>query len=133
MNTENNGDLLGALEAGRLVTLGGVKAFAGEEWVAHPKFAGVRLKTLVSWEESGQVLQALLVGVDAGCELATHVHAGEWELHEVVGGEGEASLGGDTVVYQPGVMALILNGVEHSVRAGTQGVTLLAKFFKARE
>ncbi len=133
MNMENNGALLAALETGRLVTLGGVKTFADEEWVAHPKFVGVRLKTLVSWEESGQALQALLVGVDAGCELATHVHAAEWELHEVIRGEGEASLGGDTVVYQPGVMALIPSGVEHSVRAGTQGLTLLAKFFKARD
>lgn len=100
-------------------------------WKPHPKFAGVRLKLVVSGADTDGALSCHLVRVDPGCCLESHVHEGQWELHEVLAGQGEARVFGRGVDYFPGRAAVIPQGVEHEVKAGDQGLTLCAKFFPA--
>ncbi len=101
-------------------------------WTAHPKFAGVAMKTVVGGARTGGALSQHLVRVDAGCALETHVHAQQRELHLVLAGSGEARLAGEPDDYRPGSVSVIPAGAAHSVRAGTDGLTLLASFTPAQ-
>lgn len=114
---------------GVLITHGGVKRYKNLEWCAHPEFAGVQLKTLLCKEESNNTLRALIVRVDGGCALEEHLHAEQWEMHEVIEGEGVATIGDEIVEYSQGVISVMPKGIKHSVKAGAGGLTLLAKFF----
>ncbi len=100
-------------------------------WTAHPKFNGVSLKHLIRGAATDGKLSCHLVKVDPGCMLDEHVHPGEWELHEVIGGEGECYLDSDLIRYKPGCMAVIPQGTGHTVVAGRNGLVILAKFFPA--
>ena len=108
------------------------KQEAGDiQWTPHPKFGGVYLKHLIKGAATEGKVSCHLVRVDPGCMLDEHVHAGEWELHEVIGGEGECSMGFEEVRYRPGCTAVIPQGTRHKVVAGSNGLVLLAKFFPA--
>jgi len=125
-------DALSILAQGRRIhTPAGDKDAAALPWNAHPAFAGVALKHLVAGADTGGALSCHLVRIDPGCRLASHVHAGQWELHEVVGGSGTAGLDGKAADYRPGVMAGIPQGAPHEVTAGDEGLYLFAKFFPA--
>jgi quercetin dioxygenase-like cupin family protein len=52
------------------------------------------------------------------------------ELHEVVSGQGIATIGKNVVVYTPGVVSFIPADVEHSVTASGSGLVLNAKFIR---
>ena len=120
------------LSQGRFVyTMAGCRDAEALPWKAHPVFAGVALKHLVTAVDTDGALSCHLVRLDPGATLASHVHAGQWELHEVVAGEGTAGLAEATVAYQPGVAAVIPRGVAHAVTAGEAGLCLFAKFFPA--
>lgn len=97
----------------------------------HPKFPGVRLKTLASGAATQGRLSCALVRIEPGCRLETHTHDPQWELHEVVQGEGLAVIDGKELKYEPGKLALIPANTSHSVTAGEQGLALFAKFFPA--
>lgn len=101
-------------------------------WTAHPKFPGVAMKTVVGSALTRGALSQHLVRVDAGCELATHVHAQQCELHLVLAGSGEAWLEDRSSAYRPGSVSTIAAGSAHSVRAGAAGLTLLASFSPAQ-
>lgn len=100
-------------------------------WNPHPSFPGVFLKHLVSGQATDGQLSCHLVKVEPGKVLETHVHDQQWELHEVMGGQGKALLDERSVPYAPGTMAVIPRGVKHRVQAGEDGLLLCAKFFPA--
>lgn len=127
INIENS--IGAAFSEGKVILQTGEFSSEKQQWTAHPKFSGVRLKTLINKDQSNNVLNALLVSVAAGCELAEHIHEDQLEMHEVIEGTGSATLAGETAEYIPGTIALIPEGIKHSVRAGSAGLVLLAKFF----
>jgi quercetin dioxygenase-like cupin family protein len=101
-------------------------------WHAHPRFAGVALRHLVTGAETGGALSAHLVRIEAGCCLESHVHEASLELHEVVRGAGNCDLSGRLVAYAPGVCGLIPAGTRHAVQAAAEGdLYILAKFVPA--
>jgi len=103
-------------------------------WTPHPAFAGVSLKLLVSGRDTGGALSCHLVRVEPGCELKTHAHEGQWELHEVAGGRGVARLEDRETAYAPGSVMVIPKGAAHCVKADPdceEGLLLFAKFFPA--
>lgn len=98
---------------------------------AHPIYAGVCLKTLIGFEETGGRFSSLLVRLEAGSEIGEHIHDNQWELHEVVGGKGKCFILDKEIDYEPGVCTVIPHGRKHRVEAGEQGLFLLAKFIPA--
>ncbi|SDK90082.1 Cupin domain-containing protein [Maridesulfovibrio ferrireducens] len=100
-------------------------------WNPHPAFEGVYIKHLVPGSKTEGLLSCHMVRIDPGCKLETHTHENQWELHEVIKGDGDALLEEKTMDYHPGRSAVIPKGKTHSVRAGQNGLTLLAKFFPA--
>jgi quercetin dioxygenase-like cupin family protein len=101
-------------------------------WHAHPRFAGVALRHLVTGAETGGALSAHLVRIEAGCCLESHVHEASLELHEVAQGAGTCDLSGRQVAYAPGVCGLIPAGTRHAVKADAGGdLYILAKFIPA--
>lgn len=120
------------LSQGRAVhTTAGCRDAGMLPWKAHPVFAGVSLKHLVTAVDTDGALSCHLVRLEPGARLASHVHDGQWELHEVVAGSGTAGLDGRAAEYLPGVAAVIPRGVVHEVTAGEAGLCLYAKFFPA--
>jgi len=120
------------LTQGRAVhTRTGSRPAADIPWTAHPVFAGVTLKHLVTGADTDGALSCHLVRLEPGARLASHVHDGQWELHEVVAGSGRAGLGDAAADYLPGVAAVIPRGLVHEVTAGESGLCLYAKFFPA--
>ena len=105
----------------------------GEEppWNAHPRFPGVWMKLLVGGKDTDGALSCHMVRIDPGATLEEHVHEGQWELHEVLEGEGEFRLDAGKTPYSPGCMSVIPKGMKHRVTAGSSGLVLLAKFFPA--
>ncbi len=101
------------------------------EWVRHPTCKGVFLKHLIKGADTGNSLSCHLVKVEPLAVLVEHIHEKQWELHEVIEGNGSCVLGDKEAPYSPGRMAMIPQGVTHSVRAGEHGLVLLAKFFPA--
>jgi mannose-6-phosphate isomerase-like protein (cupin superfamily) len=108
-----------------------IESAAQIEWTQHPKFKGVYLKHLITGSDTEGHLSCHLVKVDPGCALLDHIHDPQWELHEVVEGEGVCMLDQREVRYYPGQMALIPQGTHHQVVASEKGLILLAKFFPA--
>ena len=120
------------LATGRIIhTITGSRQAAEIPWKDHPAFAGVALRHLVTAADTDGALSCHIVRLSPGASLASHVHDGQWELHEVVDGSGTAALNGAKADYLPGVAAVIPRGVAHEVTAGPEGLTLYAKFFPA--
>lgn len=100
-------------------------------WNPHPAFEGVYLKHLITGSKTEGQLSCHMVRIDPLCKLETHIHENQWELHEVIKGAGEAQMGEKSINYHPGRSAVIPKGKAHSVKAGNEGLILLAKFFPA--
>jgi quercetin dioxygenase-like cupin family protein len=119
----------GAFENGAIYINGALLAgCADKEWRAHPKFEGVYMKSLLSYSDGDGRLNAMMVKIEPNCEIKSHIHDKEAELHETVYGEGEAIINGARVAYNAGVISWIASNTTHSVRAGGLGLILLAKF-----
>ncbi len=128
MNTDSTAGLEHDFSAAVLLTIDKAVEMSAV-WTDHPSFPGVALKTLVAPAVTGGALKSLLVRVAPGAALEKHIHADEWEMHEVIAGTAQATMGAVGAEYKRGVIAVIPQGVEHSVRAGTEGLVMLAKFF----
>lgn len=100
-------------------------------WNEHPKFRGVFLKNIIKGADTGGMLSSHIVKIDPKAVLEEHIHENQWELHEVIEGEGSFVLGSKETIYRPGHMGVIPKGTKHSVVAGENGLILLAKFFPA--
>ncbi len=101
------------------------------QWNEHPKFKGVYLKHLLRGQDSDGKLSCHLVRIDPHSVMEEHIHENQWELHEVIEGEGEFILGTKETTYSPGHISIIPQGLEHKVIAGKNGLVLLAKFCPA--
>ncbi len=97
-------------------------------WNPHPKFKGVALQHLLTGADTAGMFSCHLVRVEPGCALDPHLHATQWELHQVLQGEGSGQVGAQTLHYQPGCLVPIPLGLEHGVQAGEAGLLILAKF-----
>jgi mannose-6-phosphate isomerase-like protein (cupin superfamily) len=85
------------------------------EWKAHPRFARVFLKALVTREmNSGLVVN--LVRVAPGGEITPHTHDASTETFYVLAGRGVSRIGNEEFALAPGVCGYALPGVTHSVR-----------------
>ncbi len=101
------------------------------EWTEHPKFKGVYLKHLITGANTNGHFSSHLVKIDPNCVLDTHCHEKQWELHEIIEGQGTCQLGEKTVDYHLGRMAVIPMRVNHKVQADPNGLIMFAKFFPA--
>ena len=105
----------------------------GEElpWIPSPKFEGVAMRNLVVGARTDGRLSAHLVRIEPGKAIGEHVHEGSLEVHEILEGSGIAVMPGEEREYRAGVVSLIPQGMLHEVRAGRDGLLLLAKFAPA--
>jgi len=116
---------------GSITSVDRVQTVQDIPWVQHPRFQGVLMRHLVTGAETGGMLSCHMVRMNPDAVLAEHVHEGQWELHEVVEGEGRFFLGACETAYSPGCLGIIPKGTVHKVVAGKNGMVLLAKFFPA--
>ncbi|MBI5592162.1 MAG: cupin domain-containing protein [Deltaproteobacteria bacterium] len=100
-------------------------------WCQHPKFKGVYLKHILKGKDTGGMLSCHMVKIDPDAILEEHIHENQWELHEIMEGEGKFILESRETPYHPGRMGIIPRGANHKVIAGKSGLVLLAKFFPA--
>lgn len=119
------------VENGTIHFIDGPKEIADLEWSGHPKFHGVFLKHMIKGEDTFGLFSSHLVKIDSGCVLEMHVHEEELELHEVIEGSGTCQLNEKIFDYYPGKMTVIPKMEKHMVRAGENGLILMAKFFPA--
>lgn len=118
-------------EQSRIITGKGVCTSDEIEWNRHPVFAGVSMKNLIISSDTGGRMSCHLVKIEPGCEIGGHIHEGRMELHEVAGGEGLCTIGEETFDYSEGIVSYIPENVNHSVKAGEEGLCILAKFSPA--
>lgn len=104
---------------------------AEEAWRPHPKFPGVRMKSLVTGKDNGGAFSTLLVKLEPGRAMLPHVHEKQDEQHLVLAGDGHMTLADDEHVYSPGVLIVIPRNTRHSVVAGKNGMVLMALFCPA--
>jgi quercetin dioxygenase-like cupin family protein len=100
-------------------------------WSAHPSFPGVELKPLVKGAASGGAFSTLMVRIAPGGAMLPHAHDGAVEQHFVIAGGGMADLAGHEVEYAPGALMVIPKAARHSIRAGADGMVLMALFAPA--
>lgn len=102
-----------------------------EEWFPHPSFTGVHLRNLVFGAETGGSFSAHLVRVDPGRSIGDHAHETQWEMHQVLQGDGSCATLNRVIDYEPGVCVVLPRGSRHRVTAGVQGLFLVATFAPA--
>ena len=106
-------------------------AAKGIDYAPHKTFKGVSLKHLVKGDTTDGRISSHLVRVEPFCSLDEHIHAGQFEIHEVIQGSGECLIAGKQIHYAPGTVAVIPQDTPHSVKAGENGLYILAKFTPA--
>ncbi|HPA63715.1 MAG TPA: cupin domain-containing protein [Spirochaetota bacterium] len=99
-----------------------------DSWNPHPSFDGVYMRNLITSKDSGGKISCHIVRLEPGAELKPHMHEGKSETHEVLAGSGIFNLAGSDYSYEKGVAAFIPEDTIHSVKAGNDGIILLAKF-----
>jgi len=124
-------EIFACLANGTIIYLDRENQAGNIAWIEHPKFTGVYLKHLIKGSDTNGQLSCHLVNLDPQAVLEEHVHEKQWELHEVITGEGSFQLNDKHTLYHPGCMAIIPQGAKHKVVAGKDGLLLLAKFFPA--
>ena len=115
-----------AFTNGQVLTVKGNIETSCKKFTAHPKFQGVTLKHLVTGEQTDNRLSCYLVRVDKFCTLDTHTHPEQVEIHEVISGVGECTLGESTTSYVAGTVSIMPQGVAHKVVAGAEPLYILA-------
>lgn len=118
-------------ETNIIFTMEGFEKVDDLPWNNHATFPGVYLKHLVKGAQTDGKFSCHLVKVEAGCELSQHIHAGNWEIHEVVGGNTKGYLDGAEMAYVPGTIAVIPAGRQHRVAAGSEELLIRATFVPA--
>ncbi len=101
------------------------------EWTEHSVFKGVFLKHVIKGESTNDSLSCHLVKINPRCEIGIHNHTGKTELHEILSGSGQCSIGQTNMDYINGVVGFIPANIDHSIKADNDGLLLLAKFFPA--
>lgn len=119
------------IEKGEVATVEKSYNISDVPWNKHPTFDGVFLKHLIKGDCTEGKFSCHLVRVQAGCQLADHVHQNNWELHEVVSGKGKGFVNEKEISYIGGTAVIIPQGQNHRVAAGEEDLYLLAKFIPA--
>jgi mannose-6-phosphate isomerase-like protein (cupin superfamily) len=83
-------------------------------WTAHPSFSEIRVKVLET-RETHPAASVMLVQVDVGGVIKTHVHEKETETAYVLAGRGTLTLGNDETVLEAGTGVTIPPGLSHSL------------------
>ena len=121
----------GRILGGKMVFVDG-EANAGDlQWNPHGEFKGVFLKHLIKGDSTQGKFSYHLVKILEGCEIGDHIHEGKWEVHEVAGGVGRGVMNGVEIVYEPGVVVAVPDGVVHRIASGKGDLYILAKFISA--
>lgn len=118
-------------EHGVLRTAETAKNFDEVAWSKHPTFAGVYLKHLIIGNETQGAYSYHLVKIEPNMSIGTHIHETQLETHEVICGDGICTNDNISIDYKPGTISILPAGIEHSVKAGKDGLYLFAKFFPA--
>jgi quercetin dioxygenase-like cupin family protein len=111
-----------------IVTETGEKKAESLVWNPHPKFAGVFLKHLVTGSDTGGRMSLHHVRIEPGCSIGDHTHAGMVEIHDIIRGEGICTLAGKEIAYGSSVMGVMAADTVHRIKAGDNGLLLLATF-----
>lgn len=101
------------------------------EWNAHPKYKGVFLKHLILGNITNNEFSCHIVLIEPNCEIELHNHAGKTEVHEVIQGSGKCQLEENELDYKQGNIGFLPADKNHSVKAGGEGLLLIAIFFPA--
>lgn len=101
------------------------------DYVSHKVFKGVSLKHLVKGNATNNQISCHLVKVEPFCILDTHTHPEQFEIHEVIYGDGDCRIAENKIAYKPGTVGVIPPNTEHKVVAGKDGLFILAKFTPA--
>lgn len=96
-------------------------------WNHHPEFEGVRLKHILTGKNTENHFSYHLVHVEAGCEMSSHIHETQIELHQVIEGRGTGQRGDEHIAYQAGVTAVMPQSETHAVKAD-EDLYMLATF-----
>jgi quercetin dioxygenase-like cupin family protein len=123
--------MLERIEQGQIVTLEINMSITDLEWHKHPAFEGVFLRHIVTGNLTEGNFSCHLVKVQAGCEISEHIHQNNWELHEVMAGEGIGYLAQKRIPYALGTTIVIPADKKHKVAAGEEDLYLLATFIPA--
>ncbi|QJB55772.1 cupin [Pseudodesulfovibrio sp. zrk46] len=124
-------DLFTHFSSGIIAQGNSIKDAKNLSWNPHPSNAGVSLKHLVTGSETDGRFSVHLVKLDAGAEIGEHVHENHWELHEVAGGDGVCLLEMGITSYGPGDINVLPENIKHYIKAGENGLLLMAKFIPA--
>lgn len=101
------------------------------EWNKNNANKGVYLKHIIKGEDTDGKFSCHIVKIESGCEIGQHIHESNWELHEVINGEGKCFLVDKEVGYSVGTLSVIPQGIEHKVMAFNGDLYLFAKFIPA--
>lgn len=118
-------------EQGTIITPETRQTIRDLPWNKHATCEGVFLKHLITGAVTNGQFSCHLVRVQAGHEISEHIHAKNWELHEVIAGDGRGFLNGQELSYQPGNTIVIPLGEKHRVVAESADLYLWAKFIPA--
>ena len=110
-----------------------LSAAAPGPWRDHPRFAGVRLRLLAGGDQTDGRFSTYLVAIAPGQGMDSHRHDAQVEQHLVIAGTGTLTRGGAVQDYRRGSLAILSQGLEHSVWAGDDGMMLIALFAPALE
>ncbi len=100
-------------------------------WNKHAAWEGVFLKHLIKGDSTEGKFSCHLVKVQAGCQLGSHIHQDNWELHEVIAGDGNGYVNEEKIPYNGGTTVIIPQGQNHRIVAGEEDLYLFAKFIPA--
>jgi quercetin dioxygenase-like cupin family protein len=119
------------IESGSITYMDRDDSVEGIPWNENPKFKGVYMKHLIKGTDTDVMISCHMVRINPNAILEEHAHENQWELHEVIEGEGNFTLESKETTYYPGRMGIISKGVSHKVIEGKNGLVLLAKFIPA--
>jgi mannose-6-phosphate isomerase-like protein (cupin superfamily) len=126
-----NDSIVKIFNAGKVVYQNGEIDIERLEWNKNNVNKGVYLKHIVKGEDTDGKFSCHIVRIESGCEIGQHIHEGNWELHEVIAGEGKCFLEDKEVFYSVGTLSVIPEGMEHKVMAVNGDLYLFAKFMPA--
>ncbi len=101
---------------------------ATDDWMPHPRFDGVRMKTLITREMNpGMTLHRILLA--PGGVIPAHTHEASTETFYVLRGRGACRIGAEEFALEPGSSNYAPPRIVHSVcNTGDQELEVLAIF-----
>ena len=101
---------------------------ADSEWGDHPRFAGVKMKPLLT-KADNELANVSKVQVPPGCEVGWHSHPTQVETVYLLTGQAVLTIGSTESAMMAGCIVAIPAGAEHALRnVGTEPIELLAFF-----